>query len=409
MRMAVISVGFLVAACGGIQSPAAGGVKLYAAVSTVSSQSISVIDSRSHLTERHLPLGVPSSDWKHLYSLVSTSLVDTDPQTGATLGTLPLGHAYRLPDASAGGVPGGLSPNGRWLILERYDATGNDLPSATHLLLVETPALKLARRIDLDGFFSFDAVSNDGQRLYLIQLLQGNQYYVRLYDVGAGVLDPDLVVDKSEGAAAMSGVRLSGVGSRGGDWLFSMYVRDRAGPFIHALNLDAPFALCLDLPGTGYADDGAAMQWSLAMSPDGTRAYAVNLAAGTLAVLDTGTPQILRIIHIAQPTSAGGLIKDVHAKEIGGNSALVSPDGRTLVVAGMSGVVWIDTETLAVRSRALNDWHIWSVGLSPDGQTVYAVSDGGKIAEISMASARVGATFDLTGGQPLALMRVAES
>jgi DNA-binding beta-propeller fold protein YncE len=188
-----------------------------------------------------------------------------------------------------------------------------------------------------------------------------------------------------------------------------MYVRDRASPFIHALNLDAPFAVCLDLPGAGYADDGAAMQWSLAMSPDGTRVYAVNLAAGTLAVVDAGSPQILRTIHFAQATSAGGLIKDVHAKEIGGNSALVSADGRTLVVAGTSGVVWIDTETLAVRARALNDWHIWSVGLSPDGQTVYAVSDGGKIAEISMGSARVGATFDLTGGQPLALMRVAES
>jgi len=194
---ALICLGILVTACGTTQTQAGGGDKLYAAVSTTNSHFVQVIDSRSHKVERRLPMGVPSSDWTHLYSIVSTSLVDTDPQTGATLSTLALGHAYRLPDATASGVPGGLSPNGRLLVVERYDATGNDLPSATHFLLIETPALKLARRIDLEGFFNFDAISNDGKRLYLIQFLHGKEYYVRLYDVGAGVLNPNPVVDKS--------------------------------------------------------------------------------------------------------------------------------------------------------------------------------------------------------------------
>ena len=99
----------------------------------------------------------------------------------------------------------------------------------------------------------------------------------------------------------------------------------------------------------------------------------------------------------------------VHLKELGGNAAVVSLDGNTLVVAGGSGLVWIDTQALAVRHRSLTDWRIGSVGLSPDGRNPYAMSDGGKVAEISMASARVGATFDLSGGQPLAIMRVATS
>jgi len=80
---------------------------------------------------------------------------------------------------------------------------------------------------------------------------------------------------------------------------------------------------------------------------------------------------------------------------------VVSLDGSTLVVAGGSGLVWIDTQALAVRHRALTDWRIWSVGVSPDGRTLYAMS--------SMGSATVGATFDLSGGQPVALMRVAAS
>ena len=122
-----------------------------------------------------------------------------------------------------------------------------------------------------------------------------------------------------------------------------------------------------------------------------------------------GAPQIVRQAHIALTASTRGLIKNVEAKEVGANATLVSHDGRTLVVAADSGLVWIDTQTLAVRNRALAAWRIWSVGLSPDGQALYAMSDGGKVAEISMASARVGATFDLSGGQPLAIMRVATS
>ncbi len=121
---AALCIGILVTACGTTQTQAGSGDKLYAAVSAGHSQFVQVIDSRSHKVERRLPMGVPSSDWKHLYSIVSTSLVDTDPQTGATLSTLALGHAYRLPDATFTGVPGGLSPNGQWLVIESYDVTG---------------------------------------------------------------------------------------------------------------------------------------------------------------------------------------------------------------------------------------------------------------------------------------------
>lgn len=408
---AALCIGILVTACGTTQTQAGSGDKLYAAVSAGHSQFVQVIDSRSHKVERRLPMGVPSSDWKHLYSILSTSLVDTDPQTGATLSTLALGHAYRLPDATFTGVPGGLSPNGQWLVIESYDVTGEDLPSASHFLLIETPGLKIKSWIDLAGFFNFDAVSNDGRRLYLIQFVSGKAYYVRWYDLAMGRLDPGVVFDKNDGANAMSGLRLSGVASANGGWLYSMYVRDHAGPFIHALSLEGPIAFCLDLPGSGYAEDGSAMQWSLALSPGGSTVYAANLASGEVAKVGIadGAPQIVHKAHIALTTSTGGLIKNVEAKELGANAAVVSLDGSTLVVAGGSGLVWIDAQALAVRHRALTDWRIWSVGLSPDGRNLYAMSEGGKVAEISMGSATVGATFDLSGGQPVALMRVAAS
>src|SRR5437762_8214729 len=110
-----------------------------------------------------------------------------------------------------------------------------------------------------------------------------------------------------------------------------------------------------------YAEDGAAMQWSLAISPDGGHIYAANPAAGILAVVDAERQQIARTTHFTLGTSTGGLIKSVDAKEVGANAAVVSADGRMLVVAGGSGVAWIDTETLKVTNRALTDWRIWSV------------------------------------------------
>src|SRR2546430_7416142 len=216
---AALCIGILVTACGTTQTQAGSGDKHYPAVSAGHSQFVQVIDSRSHKVERRLPMGVPSSGWKHLHSIGSTPLVDTDPQTGATLSTLALGHAYRLPYATFTGVPGGLSPNGQWLVIESYDVTGEDLPSASHFLLIETPGLKIRSRIDLAGFFNFDAVSNDGRRLYLIQFVSGKAYYVRWYDLAMGRLDPGVVFDKNDGANAMSGLRLSGVASANGGWL----------------------------------------------------------------------------------------------------------------------------------------------------------------------------------------------
>jgi len=408
--VALISAGLLVAACGGTSANrAAAGDKLYEAVAISHSQYVTVIDSHSHQAERRLPLGVPTSDWKHLYSLVDTSILDTDPETGATLGTLQLGHAYRMPNATANGLPGGMSPNGRWLVVERYDAPeGEGLPRDSHFLLINTQPLHVVGRIDLAGFFDFDAISNDGNHLFLVQYINGREYYVRLYDVANGRLEPSPVVDKIDGGEAMSGIRLTGVASTDARWLFSMYVREHANPFIHALNMDG-FALCLDLRGTGYGDDDKAMQWSLAMSPDGGTLYAANLGSGDVAVvsLTNDSPQLVRTARVTLTSATGGLIKKVSAKELAVNAAIVSPDGKTLLVAGTSGVAWIDTGTLTVRKRALETWRIWGLGLSPDGQSLYAVADVGTIAELSMASGEVGERFDLGTGQPIALMRVA--
>ena len=368
--------------------------KLYEAVDAGALPGLAVVDAASKTTARRLALGVPSPDWKHVYSILGTSLVDTDPQTGALQNSAQLGDSYRLPAATAGGVPGGLSPNGRWLIVESSGA------QHSRMLIIDVTTFKVVERIELAGDFEFDAINDRGSSLYLIQRVGVSDYHVRLYDVPAAALDPEFVVDKNDGDEAMSGLRLSGVATRDHEWLLSIYAREHKPPFIHALSLDGPFALCLDLPGTGYLDDPREMDWSLAMSPDGSTVYAVNPATGLIAVLSTrlgDAPNIVRTSHIGV-AQGGGAVR-------GANSAVVA--GDALIAGGPAGLVWIDTSTLRAVRSTVPGWQIVSVGLSTDGKQAYAVSEQGRIAVVSVASAQVMTMFDPSAGTPMALMRVA--
>jgi DNA-binding beta-propeller fold protein YncE len=403
----------IVAACGQAPvgtTPSSGGYKLYEAASTQNSTLVSVIDSRSHSVERSLPLGAPSPDWTHLYTVNARNLVDVDPQTGATLHTLQLPGDFKLPPATLSGVPGGLAQNGHWLVLESFDATAGAVPSATHLLLVDTSYSSAARRVDLPGFFQFDAVSNDGYRIYLVQFVTSTDYYVRFYDMLAGRLDPTVIFDKSDGSSAMSGLRLSGVPSSDGHWLFSVYARQNRGAFIHVLSMDNPIAFCIDLPGSGYASSSDGLRWSLALSRDGSHLYAANGSMGLVVDVTTSGNAgfaIARTVHNDMNGSTTSIAAtDAQTKQFGTNGTVVSPDGQTLVVSGATGVVWLDTATLHSQSRQLSDWKIWSLALTPDGNKLYVVNDAGKIAEVSMTGQHAATTFGGGPGQPLALIRV---
>lgn len=406
--LAIACVAVLLAACGRPgATQAGGGYRLFEATSQHSE--IVVIDSRTHSIERTLPLGTPSPDWRHLYSTAPGALVDTDPATGATRRTLKLPGDYELPPATLSGLPGGVSQDGRWLALQS-SGSSSAVPPASHLVLVDTTYAEPPRRIDLDGIFSFDAISNDGQRMYLIEHASSATYRVRMYAVAVGQLDPNVVFDKSDGSEAMTGLRLSGIPSPDGHWLYSIYVREGASPFVHALSLDGPLAFCLDLPGSGYSTDTNAFHWSIAMTAGGTTLYAANAANGFASELNTdagGMPSVARSVQITPGTAAAGrFAQDVQAKEFGANAAVITADGKTMVAAANTGLVWIDTAGLHAGTRLLDNWTVWSLALSPDGSVLWALGDSGRIAEISMSSRQVVATYDPGARNPLSLMRV---
>jgi hypothetical protein len=408
---AVIAV--VLAACGQAATPVTGtDYKLYVAAMTHHGAQLVVVDSRTQRTDHTLPLGVPSADWQHLYWVGSGRVVDTDPLSGATLNTMALPGDYQLPVASVNGLPGGLSQNGHWLTLEGWDRNAQGNPTATHLFVVDTALKSTPASVDLTGFYEFDAISNDGQRLYLVEYTGANGYRVRVYNLVDRLLDPQVVVDKSDGDDAMAGVRLMGVFSAGGTWQYSVYARQNDGAFIHALNMDGNVSACIFLPGPGYAQSPAAFRWSLALNRGGDVLYASNSELGYVAKINVGDntwPGQAAVARIPVPAAASStLVQDVQAKEFGGGDAsAVSADGSTLVTGGVSGVMWLETAGLTLHRTALDGWRVWSVGLSPDGRELYVLNDEGMLAQVSMASGAVEARFNPGAGQPLGLMRVA--
>jgi DNA-binding beta-propeller fold protein YncE len=402
----------LLAGCGRVTPVplASGDFRLYEAASTSSSQLVAVINSRSQTAESRLPLGALSPDGTHLYSVSSHTLQDIDPHSGEVVRTLPLPGSFNLPPATLGGIPGGLSQNGQWLVLQTKGAS-----TSSHMLLVNTFDFKVWSRIDLDGTFEFDAIDNNGQRLYVIEYTNITQgyYRVRVYEVAAGQLGSYTVIDKGGNGTPepMTGVRLSGVFSPDGQWLYSVYARQNSGAFVHALNLTQPFAFCLDLPDSGSPTDS--FHWSLALSADGKHLYAANGAMGSVTQIDNldgYNPSIVRTKQISSAgATANALVQSVEAKELGANGAVLSPDGATLVTTGATGLIWIDTATLRLRSHQLETWTVWSLVGSPDGSRVYALNDRGVIAELSMSDGRMGTTFDPAVGSPIGLLRAEAS
>jgi hypothetical protein len=400
--LGVVVAALVVAGCGKAISPPIGGAgyKLYEAATTGSSSLVAVIDTSSGSIERTLPLGTLAG--KHLYSVTLTTLSDIDPVTGSTTRKLQLPGYFQLPLITANGLPGGLSQDGRWLVLQNDSGNGT-----SQMLVVDTSSMKAGAPISLAGSFQFDAISNDGQRIYMVEYLSAGSYRVRVYNVPAGHLESYIVVDKSDPSESMTGLRLSGVPSPDGQWLYSVYARPHQGAFIHALNLSQPYAFCLELPGSGYESSSDELQWSLALSTDGSRLFATNGAKGIVAEINADGPSIVRTAHIASPNPLAGLfVQDVEAKEFGSGGAVLSPDGKTLVMTGKTGLIWVDTTTLRARSSHLAGWTVWSLGLSPDGRMVYALSDAEMIAELSMADPGVGTTFKASSALPLALIRV---
>ena len=167
---------------------------------------------------------------------------------------------YAVPLVAYDGTPGGLSGDGRSLVLGSY----GPLPSQsgkTRFVLLDTKTLATRRAIALDGSWSFDAVSPTAGTLYLTEHLRAGDkplYRVRTFDARSGRLR-GAIVDRLEGEEEMGGQPVARASSTGGRWAYTLYARLGDEPFVHALDTVKREAFCIDLPlRLGYE-----RQWGL--------------------------------------------------------------------------------------------------------------------------------------------------
>lgn len=337
---------------------------------------------------KQVPFGTPAPGWSTLYMVVDgpggSTLRALDIKSGAVLHEAHLDAKYQLPTRGYAGKPGGLSENGQWLVL-RHQESGR-----SNFLVVGTDFTGNPRRADLMGDFEFDAVTNDGRRLYLVEYTSADHllYQVRQYDLAGGYLDPHVVVDKTSGALAMSGVRLTSLASRGGQYVYSLYVNGRRGPFIHALDTANGFATCVFLPRATSTRDQE-QRWAEVISPDGQTLYAVNGSLGLITKMDI-SESFAKILR----TSTFETIRAATRPAVA--DAWVTSDGGTLFTTADRGVIAIDTDSLAAKARYLTDSTVDELALSPDGGWLFAIDGAlGKVYELNAATG--GLSQQITG------------
>jgi LPXTG-motif cell wall-anchored protein len=188
---------------------------------------------------------------------------------------------YGTPQVTVDGTMTGLSADANTLVLAQVQ--GVYPVRDTRLLVLNPHTFRVEQRIHLRGFHSVDAVSPDGQTIYLVHYTKPardpSAYEVLAYDRADGsrtvIMDPDKPDEQ------MSGTPFSRVTSADGRWEYTLYDNPEE-PFIHALNVAERSAECIDLPQL-KGDDLSSAKLKL----DGG-----TIAIGDLATVDPETQAV---------------------------------------------------------------------------------------------------------------------
>ncbi len=189
---------------------------------------------------------IPVSD----YAANDTQLLAVSTKDGTELNQLNLVGNWGLAYTPAGAE--GLSFDGRTLVLEDTSA-GQTSPSM--FMVVNPRTMRISRPITLNGYFSFDAMSPDGKKLYFIEYTRSatnsidlQHYVVRGYDMTSGRLLPGRIADRTQKSWVMQGSPVTRTTSADGRWVYTLYTNPSGYPFIHALDTMRGVAHCVGLP-----------------------------------------------------------------------------------------------------------------------------------------------------------------
>jgi hypothetical protein len=263
-----------------------------------------------------LPSGMVSADGRRFFTAHSshgeTTIARYDARTGRRIAAWPIrGAAWWL---------GAVSSSGRWIVV----GGGAPAPGRTKFEVLDGRRGSIVHFVSLRGLFQPDGISADGRRLYLLQYFNRPGYLVRLYDLTHGRLVKEPLRD-SDDKGRIRGVPYLGLPSPDGRWLLTLYLEYPTGAsMVHTLDTARSRAVCIGLPKVASR---YVQEYGLALR--GSRLYAVNPAAGVLAVVDLRRLVRVRTVRF-EPDAPG--------QALAGNAS-VSSSGRA-VAFGAGARVW---------------------------------------------------------------------
>ena len=179
----------------------------------------------------------------------ATTIVRIDAHGGGVLNSTTVRGTWGVPVVTYANDAEGVSLDGKTLVLG--DVVRSWPHSRSSFLFLDPRSLRELRRVTLRGDFSFDALSPDASRLYLVQHVDSNdttRYVVRALDTHSLQLLPGRIADRTQRSWVMQGYPLDRVISSDGRWVYTLYSNPQNVPFVHALDTVRGVAHCIGLP-----------------------------------------------------------------------------------------------------------------------------------------------------------------
>jgi hypothetical protein len=214
----------------------------------------------------------------------STTIVRLDTEGGGVLASNSLRGGFGIPVTTYATRGEGISADGRTLVVG--DVVRAWPHTRSSFVFLDPRSLRVRDRVDLDGDFSFDALSPNARRLYLIQHVDANntsRYVVRALDTQTMRLLPRRIADSTQRGWVMAGYPLTRVASGDGRWVYTLYDNGKNVPFVHALDTVRGVAHCIGLRRT--SDPTA---WTMRLDGDSLRVGGARIDTRTWRVSREG-------------------------------------------------------------------------------------------------------------------------
>jgi hypothetical protein len=285
-------------------------------------------------------------------------------------------------DVATGAGSGSKRLRGKWEV-EAVSASGGSIAlvhrqsDRTTVQVFDFPHGQTTHVLRLRGNFEVEAISPDGMHLFLIQHLAQRRYLVRQYDLRYERLVARPL--RAPGVRLMAGYAWSGVASRDGRWLLTLYLSTaRQTAFVHSLDLERRRPACVNLP-SGKGVFGELKHYSMTLAPKRRTLYAANPMLGVVAEVDLDRSRVVRVSRFQRAVKAPDAQRAATLSTISRNS-------RTLYFSAGRDLWAYDAAYGLVRGPYPTSGRVVGIGYGAGDRRIYAVRGDGRMLAFNAAT-----------------------